>query len=105
MESAANPIPMLKAQRVFARGYDVMASPARAYPSITAGSAVTPVSRNSRPILATPGRRFQRVGIAALLVLEPFVSLILTGLAFLGMVIALILEFSGDLGCAKTPRL
>jgi len=85
MESAAIPIPMLKAQRVFARGYDV---PARAYPSITAGSAGTP-----GPILATPGRRFHGVGIAALLVLEPFVSLILTGLGFLGMVIALIPEF------------
>ena len=35
--------------------------------------------------------------LAALLVLELFVSLILTGLGFLGMVVALILECSGEL--------
>lgn len=35
--------------------------------------------------------------IAVLLVLEPFVSLILTAFGFLGIVVALILKFSGDL--------
>ncbi len=35
--------------------------------------------------------------LAVLLVLEPFVSLILTAFGFLGIVIALILKFSGDL--------
>jgi hypothetical protein len=35
--------------------------------------------------------------LAVLLVLEPFVSLILTGFGFLGIAIALILKFSGDL--------
>lgn len=35
--------------------------------------------------------------LAVLLVLEPFVSLILTGFGFLGIVVALILKFSGDL--------
>lgn len=35
--------------------------------------------------------------LAVLIVLEPFVSLILTGFGFLGIVVALILKFSGDL--------
>ncbi|MGH8261820.1 MAG: hypothetical protein ACREUG_19245 [Steroidobacteraceae bacterium] len=35
--------------------------------------------------------------LAVLLVLEPFVSLILTAFGFLGIVVALILKFSGDL--------
>lgn len=35
--------------------------------------------------------------LAVLLVLEPFVSLILTAFGFLGIMIALILKFSGDL--------
>lgn len=35
--------------------------------------------------------------LAVLLVLEPFVSLILTAFGFLGIVIGLILKFSGDL--------
>jgi hypothetical protein len=35
--------------------------------------------------------------LALLLVLEPFVSLILTGFGFLGIVVACILKFSGDL--------
>lgn len=35
--------------------------------------------------------------LAVLLVLEPFVSLILTAFGFLGIAIALILKFSGDL--------
>ena len=35
--------------------------------------------------------------LAVLLVLEPFVSLILTGFGFLGIVVALILKLSGDL--------
>lgn len=35
--------------------------------------------------------------LAALLVLEPFASLILTAFGFLGIVVALILKFSGDL--------
>src|SRR6185437_15284631 len=35
--------------------------------------------------------------LAVLLVLEPFVSLILTAFGFLGIVVALILELSGDL--------
>lgn len=35
--------------------------------------------------------------LAALLVLEPFVSLILTAAGFLGLVVAVILKFSGDL--------
>lgn len=35
--------------------------------------------------------------LAVLLVLEPFVSLILTAFGFLGIVVALILRFSGDL--------
>lgn len=34
---------------------------------------------------------------AVLLVLEPFVSLVLTTFGFLGIVVALILKFSGDL--------
>ena len=34
--------------------------------------------------------------LAVLLVLEPFVSLILMGFGFLGIVVALILKFSGD---------
>ena len=35
--------------------------------------------------------------LAVLLVLEPFVSLILTAVGFLGIVVAVILKFSGDL--------
>ncbi|MBW4053456.1 MAG: hypothetical protein HIU85_18735 [Proteobacteria bacterium] len=35
--------------------------------------------------------------LAVLLVLEPFVSLILTGFGFLGIVVALLLKLSGDL--------
>lgn len=35
--------------------------------------------------------------LAVLLVLEPFVSLILTAFGFLGIVVALILKFCGDL--------
>lgn len=35
--------------------------------------------------------------LAVLIVVEPFVSLILTGFGFLGIVVALILKFSGDL--------
>ncbi|MGH8217595.1 MAG: hypothetical protein ACREUT_03345, partial [Steroidobacteraceae bacterium] len=35
--------------------------------------------------------------LAVLLVLEPFVSLILTAFGFLGIIVALILKFSGDL--------
>lgn len=35
--------------------------------------------------------------LAVLLVLEPFVSLILTAFGFLGIVVAFILKFSGDL--------
>ena len=35
--------------------------------------------------------------LAVLLVLEPFVNLVLTAFGFLGIVIALILKFSGDL--------
>lgn len=35
--------------------------------------------------------------LAVLIVLEPFVSLVLTGFGFLGIVMALILKFSGDL--------
>jgi hypothetical protein len=35
--------------------------------------------------------------LAVLLVLEPFVSLILMAFGFLGIVVALILKFSGDL--------
>jgi hypothetical protein len=35
--------------------------------------------------------------LAVLLVLEPFVSLILTAFGFLGIVVALIIRFSGDL--------
>lgn len=35
--------------------------------------------------------------LATLLVLEPFASLILTAVGFLGIVVALILRFSGDL--------
>ena len=35
--------------------------------------------------------------LAVLIVLEPFVSLILTGFGFIGIVMALILKFSGDL--------
>src|SRR5579883_1636881 len=35
--------------------------------------------------------------LAVLLVLEPFVNLILTAFGFLGIVVALILKFSGDL--------
>lgn len=35
--------------------------------------------------------------LAVLLVLEPFVSLVLTAFGFLGIVVALILKFSGDL--------
>jgi len=35
--------------------------------------------------------------LAVLLVLEPFASLILTAFGFLGIVLALILKFSGDL--------
>lgn len=35
--------------------------------------------------------------LAVLLVLEPFVSLILTAFGFLGILVALILKFSGDL--------
>lgn len=35
--------------------------------------------------------------LAVLIVLEPFVSLILTGFGFLGIVVALSLKFSGDL--------
>jgi peptidoglycan/LPS O-acetylase OafA/YrhL len=35
--------------------------------------------------------------LAVLLVLEPFVSLALTGFGFLGLAVALILKFSGDL--------
>lgn len=35
--------------------------------------------------------------LAVLLVLEPFVSLALTAFGFLGIVVALILKFSGDL--------
>lgn len=35
--------------------------------------------------------------LAVLLVLEPFVSLVLTAFGFLGIVVALILRFSGDL--------
>lgn len=35
--------------------------------------------------------------LAVLIVLEPFISLILTAFGFLGIVIALILKFSGDL--------
>lgn len=35
--------------------------------------------------------------LAVLVVLEPFVSLVLTGFGFLGIVMALILKFSGDL--------
>lgn len=35
--------------------------------------------------------------LAVLLVLEPFVSLILTAVGFLGIVVALLLKFSGDL--------
>lgn len=35
--------------------------------------------------------------LAVLLVLEPFVSLVLTAFGFLGLVIALILKFSGEL--------
>ena len=35
--------------------------------------------------------------LAVLIVLEPFVNLILTGFGFLGIVVALILRFSGDL--------
>jgi len=35
--------------------------------------------------------------LAVLLVLEPFASLILTAFGFLGIVVALILKFSGDL--------
>ncbi|HEY1889318.1 MAG TPA: hypothetical protein VGG63_02870 [Steroidobacteraceae bacterium] len=35
--------------------------------------------------------------LAVLIVLEPFASLILTGFGFLGIVVALLLKFSGDL--------
>lgn len=35
--------------------------------------------------------------LAVLLVLEPFVSLVLTAAGFVGIVVAVILEFSGDL--------
>ena len=35
--------------------------------------------------------------LAVLIVLEPFVSLVLTGFGFLGIVMAFILKFSGDL--------
>ena len=35
--------------------------------------------------------------LAVLIVLEPFISLILTAFGFLGIVVALILKFSGDL--------
>ena len=35
--------------------------------------------------------------LAVLLVLEPFVSFVLTAAGFLGIVVAVILEFSGDL--------
>jgi hypothetical protein len=35
--------------------------------------------------------------LAVLLVLEPFVSLILVGFGFLGIVVAVILKLSGDL--------
>jgi hypothetical protein len=35
--------------------------------------------------------------LAVLIVFEPFVNLILTAFGFLGIVVALILEFSGDL--------
>lgn len=35
--------------------------------------------------------------LAVLLVLEPFVSLVLTAFGFLGIVVALILRFTGDL--------
>jgi len=35
--------------------------------------------------------------LAVLLVLEPFVSLILTGFGFLGIAVALIFKFSGDI--------
>lgn len=61
--------------------------------------------RYDRPGRHMPAWRLLRIlwqivripALAVLLVLEPFVSLVLTAAGFVGIVVAVILEFSGDL--------